>query len=33
MTVNRTGNLFYSKIGEGNKPFRVRFKSFQQEIF
>lgn len=30
VSENKTGTVFYSRRGEGaNKPYRVRFKSFQ----
>lgn len=34
ISENRTGTLFYTRIGEGqNKPYRVRFKSFQLGVY
>ena len=32
VSSNHTGTLFYSKIGTGNRPYRIRFQSFQQGI-
>lgn len=32
-SANKTGTLFYTKVGDGNKPYRVRFRSFQQGLF
>jgi hypothetical protein len=32
-SANKTGTLFYTKLGESKKGYRVRFRSHQQGMF
>jgi hypothetical protein len=33
ISANKTGTVFYTKLPEASKGYRIRFRSFQQNMF